>query len=692
MKATNSSLRGSFLGFTVAVLLFSGSFHWAGANVFAADVELPLSRAVLFKNGIGFFEYQGEVSGSVTIGIPITASQLDDVLKSLTVIDLDGGKVGSISYGSSAPLERQLQELETGDLRGRDLASILGSLVGTRLEAEAPGGNVTGRLFNAELRIKPGAGNALNQPVQVIELALYTDEGKLVILELQSLEGLRFSSESTREDLERYLEVVEGARNDNIRNLVISADGTGERRIRLSYTSEVPVWKATYRLIMDEGRPAFLQGWAIVDNTTSSDWDRIDLSLVSSSPVSFIYRLSEPLYSERPEVPVSAGPQLAPELHQGAIEIQEDQAISRMEMPASREKMMMSSARMAAGSAPPAPMAEMIRESTAGGAEAGTVGDQFEYRITSPVSLRKNQSALIPLLQEEIDAEKVSVFTSGKSGSHPRNAVWLSNGTGLTLDGGPFSITDSGLFAGEGLFETIYPGEKRLLSYALDRAVTIEEDSAGSGRSFQSLTRDRGVLVISHKLMERKVYRIRNNAEAERQIVIEHPLRQGWDLALPASSEEKTADYYRFKARVAGNESSEFEVREEKTVSRRIALDSITENEIRLWVSGAEMDQETRDKLDPLVALTREMAETRQQIDRLEAERERIYNSQERLRENLSALGTSPAEAGLRQRYVSQLEEQENRLAVLEKELAGHFSELERLQGEIADEVASLDF
>jgi len=614
-----------------AVLVLMGMAAF-GSNVSGADFELPLRGAVLFKNGIGFFEHQGEVEGSATIRIPVTAGQLDDVLKSLTVLDLDGGKVGSISYGSSAPLERQLQELETGDLRDRDLASILRGLIGTRLEAEAPGGTVSGRLFNAELRTRPGAGNRADQPVQLIELALYTDDGSLVTLELQSLEGLRFSSEATRDDLDRYLEVVEAARNDNIRDLAISAEGTGERRIRLSYTSEVPVWKATYRLVMEEGQPAFLQGWAVVDNTTSSDWEGINLSLVSSSPVSFIHRLSEPVYAERPEVPVSLGPQPAPELHQGAIERKEAPEVARMEMSAPREKMMVSGARAASGYAPPAPMADLIRESTAAAAEAGTVGDQFEYRITGPVSLRKNQSALIPLLQEDIDAERVSVYTSGKSGNHPRNAVWLSNDTGLTLDGGPFSITDAGLFAGEGLFETIYPGEKRLLSYALDRAVTIEEDSGGSTRSFQSLARDRGVLVISHKLVESKVYRIRNNAEEEREIVIEHPIRREWELAAPASSQEKALDYYRFRTRIGSKDSSEFEVREERTLSRRITLDSITENEVRVWMAGSEMDQATRDKLAPLVSLTREMAETRQQISRLEAERERMFNSQERVR------------------------------------------------------------
>ncbi len=656
-----------------------------------ADAELPLTRAVLFKNGMGFFEYEGTVRDQETVRIPITSSQLDDVLKSLIVLDLDGGVTGAVSYGSAAPLERQFEELETGDLRGKDLAAVLRQLIGTPVSADAPGGRVEGRLLNAEVRAVSGNGG---EAVEVIELALYTGEGELLTLTLQSLKGLTFTSESTRKDLSRYLEVVADARNSNIRHLEITTQGTGERRIRLSHTAETPVWKATYRLILEDGGSAFLQGWAIVDNTTSSDWNSIDLSLVSSSPVSFIQRLSEPVYGHRPEVPVSIGPQVAPELHQGGIETFESRAKAQREMDAPREQMLGMGERSVASSgyAPAVPLAEAIQASTLVAAAAGTVGDQFEYRIKRPVTLRKNQSALIPILQAELEAEKVSVYTAGRPENNPRRAVWIENNTGLTLDGGPFSINDSGLFAGEGLFDTLYPEEKRLLSYALDRAVTIEENIEGSRRSFQGLTRERGVLVISHKLLESKVYRIRNNADSGREVVIEHPLRNGWDLVSPASPEEKSSDWFRFRTRVDSKKTASLEVREERTVSQRIALDSITENELRVWISGAEMDSNTREKLAPLVAQVREISESRGRINSLNAEKERIYASQERLRQNLSSLGSSAAEAGLRQRYVTQMEEQENRLLDLERDLEKEEAGLGRLQQELADMIASIEF
>lgn len=658
----------------------------------AASGELPLTRAILFKNGIGFFEHEGKVKDQETVRISITSSQLDDVLKSLTVLDMDGGFIGAISYGSSAPLERQLEELETGDLRGKDLASMLSNLTGTSLEADAPGGKVSGRLLNADVRKVTGSSGIGSE---VIELALYTDEGQLRIVTLQSLRGLRFAGDSTRQDLSRFLDVVEKARNDNTRILEIKTLGSGERSIRLSYTVEAPIWKATYRLILGEGKPAFLQGWAIVDNTTSSDWNNVNLSLISSSPVSFIHRLSEPVYASRPEVPVSAGPQVAPELHESGMEADSFGAAGMPEMAmAQQQKEVRMGARTFAApmSAPGGPLSEALRDSNRTSAEALKVGDQFEYRMAEPVTLRMNQSALIPILQAEIEAEKISVFTAGRGKTSPRNAVWLKNGTEFTLDGGPFSINDSGLFAGEGLFDTVYPGERRLLSYALDRSVTIEEDGESSRRAFQGITRERGILVVSHKLLEDKVYRIKNNADSDRNIVIEHPLRNGWNLVLPPSPEEKSGNYYRFKIDMEQKSDTRLTVREERIVSQRISLDSITENEIRVWMSGADMDDETRGKLAPLIPLVRDIAESRNQISRLDSTRDGIYSFQDRVRQNLSALGSSASEAGLRQRYVSQMEEQENQLAGLDRQLNGEKTKLDQLQSRLSEMIASIEF
>ncbi len=694
LRRVNPSILIPFLLFLL--LLLSAS---TGA---AASGELPLTRAVLFKNGIGFFEHQGTVKGQETVRISITSTQLDDVLKSLTVLDMDGGHIGAISYGSSEPLERQLRELGTGDLRGLELKAIMGELTGTSLEADAPGGKVSGRLLNADVRSEFGQNGIASE---VIELALYTDEGDLRTVTLQSLKGLKFVNDSTKQDLSRYLDVVASARNDTERILEIKTLGSGERTVKLSYTVEAPIWKASYRLILDNDNSAFLQGWAIVDNTTSSDWYDVDLSLVSSSPVSFVQRLSQPVYADRLEVPVLADVQVRPELHGGGME-----RGTAAESKYSKDAVVVQSSATilktdSTDVSAPSPrtfasstasrdkdISSVLRYSYRNTVEGTKIGDQFEYRIMEPVTLLKNHSALIPLLQVEIEAEKVSVYTAEKRESNPRNAVWLKNTTNLTLDGGPFSIIDSGLFAGEGLFGTIYPEERRILSFALDRSVTMESEKESVTRNIQEITRDEGILRIRRKVVEKTVYRIRNNSASEKELVIEHPYRENWQIMVPEKYEEKSNDHVRFKRTLEPNAGTFFAVEEERILSDRLSVGSVDEGTILEWMSDSEMKEEAKEKLASLITLARRIEQTGEGIESLEAAKKAIYEAQERLRRNLSSLGTTPAEANLRQRYVNTLEEQEDQLTNINHQKVVELDKLMQLQASLTEQIVAIQF
>jgi hypothetical protein len=102
------------------------------------------------------------------------------------------------------------------------------------------------------------------------------------------------------------------------------------------------------------------------------------------------------------------------------------------------------------------------------------LGDLFEYKLKDRVTLGKNQSALVPIAQTDIEVEKASLW-SGTSGSgRPLRALWVKNTSPLTLDAGSFSVLESEVFAGEGLTDPIKPGERRLLSYATDLGLLVE--------------------------------------------------------------------------------------------------------------------------------------------------------------------------------------------------------------------------
>lgn len=122
-------------------------------------------------------------------------------------------------------------------------------------------------------------------------------------------------------------------------------------------------------------------------------------------------------------------------------------------------------------------------------AQAAALGDLFEYRIKEPVTLRKNQSALVPIVSAEVTAEKVVLWNRGAGSGRPLRAMWLSNSTGYTLDGGSVAIIDGNAFAGEGLVEPLKAGERRLISYAAELGVLVSAKQESPAEEKQLLLR-----------------------------------------------------------------------------------------------------------------------------------------------------------------------------------------------------------
>ncbi|HEX9764920.1 MAG TPA: hypothetical protein VGA39_06515, partial [Candidatus Acidoferrales bacterium] len=286
-----------------------------------STVPLPVRKVVLYKNGIGYFEHLGEVKGAQEVEITLPSSQLNDVLKSLTVIDLGRGQVASVTYDSAAPLDRRLAELPINLSSAQGLVEFLNQIRGSDVEIKAPGGAVSGRLMGAELRARSTGPGATTQYVQV---SVYSGGGEVKLVELESAGALRITDPNLASDIGRYFELLSSAKQRDVRRLRIHSTGSGDRQLYVSYTSEAPIWKTTYRVVLDPKQKPLLQGWAIVDNTTPMDWDNVELSLVAGAPVSFIQNLSQPLYARRPVVPLPQGFQVTPQTHEATLEGVED--------------------------------------------------------------------------------------------------------------------------------------------------------------------------------------------------------------------------------------------------------------------------------------------------------------------------------------------------------------------------------
>lgn len=648
-------------------------------------VPLPVKKVELYKNGMGYFEHQGTVKGQQTVEIVLPSSQLNDVLKSLTILDLGRGQIAGVNYDSAAPLDRRLAEMPIDLNAANGLVGFLNQIRGTTIEIRTPGGPVLGKLMEAELRTKSnGPGSSAEQ----IQVSLFTSDGEVRIVELESAGALRFTNQSLANDLSRYLDVLNTTHQRDVRRLRIQTIGTGERQLFLSYTSESPIWKTTYRIVLDPKQKPLLQGWAIVDNTTPMDWLNVSLSLVAGAPISFVQDLSQPLYARRPVVPLPQGVQVTPQVYESAME--EKSAEAPRAVPGGVVGGIgpgsgggigtgVGRVRMNSGTnlyeAPPAApedfastsISDAIRNQVTETAQGQSVAEQFEYKIRQPVTIRHNESALLPIVQSDVGGEKVSVYRSTNKETHPRLAFWMKNTSGLTLDAGPVTVIDSNTFAGEGLIEAVQPGESRLLSYAVDLGTEISTVSGSERQRVERVLINRGIMRMFARIVEKKNYKIRNNNETVRAVVLEHPVRPGWKL-VSATPAETSANYYRFKVEAKPKTTTDFLVQEESPQESSFYISSITPDQIAVWVRDRSIDAEIEKALQAIADKKGEVDSLAQKISALDKEQNDIFKDQERVRGNLQRLNQTPEEATLRQRYIRQLDSQENRLAVMRTE------------------------
>jgi hypothetical protein len=667
-----------------------------------SDSALPIRKIVLYKNGVGYFEHTGRVQGNQELGIDFTTAQLNDVLKSLTLVDLNGGQIAAVNYNSVAPLDEQLKGLQIP--LGEDVtsAAFLIALRGTRVEVSGPGRTLSGKVFSVEAVDKGGADD---KPVQATQFTIVTDGGEMRLFELGQGITVRCADPEMEKELQRYLALMGSTRSRDVRRMTIGAMGTGDRKILVSYISEVPVWKSTYRIVLPKapGKP-FLQGWAIVDNTVGEDWKNVKLTLASGTPQSFIQNISQPYYARRPVLELPESVMLTPQIHQATL------ASPHMMPP--MERMMggvpggvaggsaggvLGGVIGGAGMAPPKMpeeteeveetegVSELLSKEEAA-AEGAAVGDLYEYNLKQQVTVMKNQSALVPIVQSPIEAEKVTLVLSDDNGElqrMPLRALWVKNSSGMTLDGGTFNVLEEESFAGEGIMELLHPGERRLISFAADKATGVARSEPEDKKVATRATVSKGTIAIHREERESTAYVFHNADNSARQVILEYPIRPGWKLAAGMKPEESGATRYRFRVVVEAGKTQRFSIEETRPVVTRDPVSNLSQGQLELYLQEGAISAPLAAKLREVVAKKYEIFDVEQQIKAKQQDRDAIDKDQARLRENMKALKGSPEEKALLQRYTKQLDEEEDQLAVLKNEAEGLHVKKAELQAEL---------
>lgn len=694
---------------------------------------LPLRRVILYSNGVAYFERRGTVSGKAEINLSFKQSQVDDVLKSLVVLDLGKGRVGEVSYNSSAPPSARLNEIPfsieaatSNDSTG-GLAGVLEQLQGARVAITGNNRSATGSILTiGERQIPASLSGEKDKPaIKTHTLVIATEGGELQSFDLTEVRGVKLLDEGTRQDIAQFADASASARRRDAKTITINSDGDAQREMVVSYTVAAPIWKTTYRVVLDPAGKPFFQGWAVVDNVGEEDWDKIALSLVSGTPVSFIQQIQKPLYRYRPVIPIPEDLNLDPQVYDSS-----EVAVSAG-VPGGVPGGTGSGSGVGRGSGtgygpppppPPAPRPEMqlqqngrnfvLAENSTGFARATTsvssamtsgdsgvetaasgseVGELFEYRIEQPVTVRRDRSALIPILQTKMEGERVSVYNEATRKDRPMTGIRLKNTSPLTLEGGSLTVLDGDAYAGEALMERLKAGEQRFISFGLDLSTLVTTKFKSERRPVFLVRAQKGVFEAHYYRSEKKTYTLVNQTDKKRTVYIEHPLREGWalssDTQAPAS---KTVNYYRFRIELEPRETKEFPVNETQALMDSYQISNLSSRDVELFVSSNYIDAAIKAELEKLIELKTKIFQAEHRVKTLEEEVEAISDDQKRLRENIGALKNTAEAKQLVARYIAKAGEQETRLEAIAKEKKAAQAELDRLNAEFGQSVGAL--
>ena len=644
----------------------------------AASADLPLARVVLFTAGVGFFEHRGDLEGRRTVELKFNVDEVNDLLKSMVVEDAGGGHVATVSYGSREPITKTLRTFAIDLTQEPTLADLLRQVRGEKvvLEMSSP---VSGAVVGVERRRKQ-VGKEEVLDVDVVNVL--TDSG-LRSVPLDDITTVRLVDKKLNAELQEALAILALAHATDKKTVTLDFRGEGKRAVRVGYIQESPVWKTSYRLVIKDNEPPLLQGWAIVENTTEQDWNDVQLSLVSGRPISFVMDLYQPMFVNRPLVV----PELFASLHPRTYEQDLTQRNAEFRRQIATGSKPLVSGRggisgfsgiggglggglggggsfggAAAGAGPEGGSTVQLPSFDPGkgvqaAGTAAEVGELFRYNISAPVKLPRRQSAMLPIVNDSIQGEKLSIYNAAVHGKHPLNAYRLKNTTSLHLMQGPITVFDGGEYAGDARIADLTPATERLISYALDLDVEVAPTPKTRPESFVGLKLVKGVAHTSYRHWRSQAYTIKNSGTKPRRVYIEQPVDVTWRLVSPTTPAEKTRNLYRFAVEAEPGKAKTLEVEEEHVVLNEISLTNLNTDAIVVYLSEKKLS-------GPLRAALEEVQKRKLALLAIVADRQRTVNEQvgmeseqARIRESMKVLDRT---SDLYKRYVDKLILQEN--------------------------------
>jgi len=501
-------------------------------------------------------------------------------------------------------------------------------------------------------------------------------------------------NEEIKKDLKFFLNTVIAGKKKDAKKIIINSESGGddeiERNIFVSYIRESPIWKTSYRLIMSKQQAleqkCLLSGWSLIENTTNQDWEDIELSLVAGMPVSFVYEFYRPIFIQRPVIQppkvLSARPT---EIEEG-LEMEKFEDYAMAEAEARPMAMKKRAKAMRSGMPPPAPVGGLgfarnamtdteIFDKVKSQVKTQTkdLGELFEYNISNPVTIKRKQSALVPILTESIKAKRILLYNKNEHDKNSNACLEITNNTNLTLERGPVTIIYDDNLAGEAIIPFLNKEDTRLLNYAVEQAVIISHEQKSENLNVHRVTFGSGYSYEYYFTNMETTYKIKNKTDEEKELYLDHPKTYEFKFIEKPVEPEETPNYWRFKLTLKPKDAINFKLKEQRENYSSNYLWNYSKDDllkrVGFYVKQKFIDPNLETKLKEIAELIQTLNDLRSKEDKLNEERDLMTDEQVRLRENISVLGEDSQSVSLKERYIKKLNTQESRFEEINKEL-----------------------
>ncbi|MEQ1755172.1 MAG: DUF4139 domain-containing protein [Micropepsaceae bacterium] len=648
-------------------------------TVSGPPVVPALKRVMLSTGGVGYFEYEAEVTGTAELLMPVRMDQVDDVLKSIVVFD-GAGNTGFVQLPSRAPLSDIFRGLPFGPKALDSNAELIEALKGSEVSVRAEN-NFSGRIVSIT---EETARTDEKTSITRHRVGVMTANG-LKQFVLEDATAITFADPVLNKQIDQALAAIAEHREGQGRTLRIRANGSGFRKVTVAYVVETPLWKSSYRATTLDAKTARMQGWAILENVTGNDWVDVDLTVVTGSPVTFRQALYATYYVTRPEVPVEILGRFLPRPDDGSMPVSAAEAMPPPPPPAPAAPAMKASGRATAGVASSDEPAKPIS------AEAKEGATQVTFHMPFTVTVMNGQSLAVPIVDKVVPGELVSVYQPDTDARHPLAALKLSNTSGTSLPAGVLTLyrRDAGGtdYVGDAQLSAMPDAESRMLGFALDQKVLIDREDKVE-QTISKATMANGIFKASIVDQRTTVYTLKGAAKEDRHIIIEHPRQPGWELVTPdPKSAEMTDIAFRVPVDLKAGAVLKQTITTQWARLEEQAMIDLDVDVVLAYAGNQNLTPAQRNAFNRIAEIKRTIASLESQVETETSARDRVYEEQNRIRENIKAV---PPGSDLQGRYLRSMGQLEDEAETHKKNIDKLEQQQAAEQQKLADYVAGL--